>query len=721
MVLGVFTRKGTARRRLRRFKPVPGGVDNTPVTVPTPLPPDVGRRLTRHGLTQVSRNAPGGVLAGFSLAACVWGQVDHVRLLVWTSAADLLIALATAAAVIGLRDGRPAVERRAERVVAGAYLVQGLLLGSVSLLVPAPGQVTDAIYVAFTVASAAAFLLISRISAVLFAACQVSTLGTAALMVVLGYSDVPHPMAAVEAIFLAVLVATRTELVRGIRQAAGNERRAEQLAADLAVERDRTVAANDRLAAANEQLATANRALAHQAGHDTLTGLANREQFLSHLTAALPRARRQGRQVAVLFFDLDRFKIVNDASGHATGDRLLQEVADRAVAAVRDGDVVARHGGDEFTVLLPAVESVQEAVAVAERLRVALSEPMEVGGERIDTSSSIGIALDASPVDRPEDLLRHADCALYRAKDGGRNRIEVFDDAHRASVRRRLTDEAELRAAIEQGRIVPWFQPVVDMRTGAMVGAEALARWVHPERGVLLPGAFFPLAVESGLSGLLGASVARQAIELRHRIASRVDEDFAVAVNVAARAMRLEQIIEAIAQMVTELGACPRGITVEITETSVITDLDAAREALTRARSLGFSVALDDFGTGYSALSLVRDLPLDIVKIDRSFVQGMARTAADAAVIHSVLDLAGRLGLRVIAEGVETDDETGRLLAAGARRAQGFRYSPAVPEREFERWLTEGVPWLDAADHAVLVPRQREITDQPVEQPSRPA
>jgi diguanylate cyclase (GGDEF)-like protein len=665
------------------------------VRVLSAVPPQVATRLSRHALGQVARFSPGGLVAGLGLAGCVWSQIDHVRLMAWLAGCDALILLAVAAARLALRSDRPEAIRRAEWTVGVTYAVQGILVGLLPVLVPADDPLTDAVFALFAVASATATLVISGPSLLLFLTCQVAMMGSLVATTLVGLAGLPRSVGVVEALFVVVLVMARAEHVAGIRQAAAHAAVAEQLAADLAAERDRTLAANAELAELNEQLT-------HQAGHDTLTGLANRELFLSHLEVALPRARRLGLHAAVLFVDLDRFKVVNDASGHAVGDRLLQLVAARALAAVRGGDVVARHGGDEFTILLPAVGWVQDALDVAERLRVALDEPFDVDGQRIDTSASIGIALDTVATDQGEDLLRHADAALYRAKDGGRNRIEVFDESLRNSTRRRLSDEAELREAIDQGQIVPWLQPVVELRTGAIVGAEALARWVHPERGVLLPGAFFELAVESGVSGRLGASVARQSMALRRRFESLVSPDFRLAINVAARALTLEAIVDAIADMSDDCGTAPGGITIEITEHSVITNLPAAREALTRARALGFSVALDDFGTGYSALSLLRDLPLDTIKIDRSFVRGMAENPADAAVIASVLDLAGRLGLRAIAEGVESDQDAERLMAAGAFLAQGFRYSRAVPAAEFEGWLTGGPPWrIVGRDRAV--------------------
>lgn len=671
----------------------------------TDLPPEVSRELSRHALRQVARYSVAGMGALIGVVASLWPGVDHGRVLGWLVAAELASLTAIVIAVRGSRSG-PEGFRRWEFLVGLAYAVQGLLLAAFPLLVPIRGgQFYDALWLINVVAFAAAYLLLSGASSLLFLTHQVPLLLVSVAVMLWGPPELPGIVGVMTLAFLATLVLGRTEQIAVIRSATSSALRAERLATDLASERDHTLAANERLAKANSQLESANQTLAHQASHDLLTGLPNRDQFIEHLAVALARARRATTHVAVLFVDLDRFKIVNDSSGHARGDVLLQEAAERARRVVREGDVVARHGGDEFTVLVPDIEAADEAVAVAERLRAVLSQPFDIDGEQVTIGASIGIALNGQATDHAEDLLRHADVALHRAKELGRNRVELFDESLRTSIRRRLSDEAELRAAIAAGQIVPWFQPVVDMRTGRIVGAEALARWIHPERGVLMPGAFLPLALESDLTSPLGESIGRQVVALRRRIAPLVAVDFPVAFNLAPKNVSLGEIIRNCAADTERQGLDPRGITLEITETAVISDPAAARESLAWARSLGFAVALDDFGTGYSALSLVRDLPLDVLKIDRSFVRGMAVNPADDAVVAAVLDLARRLGLKVIAEGVEDDADAARLIAAGAILAQGFRYSPAVPGEQFETWLSDGVPW---SVPAVPTPRQNQ-------------
>ena len=442
---------------------------------------------------------------------------------------------------------------------------------------------------------------------------------------------------------------------------------------------------------------------------DELTGLANRALFLEQVRAGLSLARRQGTYVAVLFLDVDRFKMVNDAMGHAAGDQLLVEVATRLRANLRAGDIAARHGGDEFAVLLTGLAFPDDGYQAAERLRSALSEPLMVGDQRVDSSVSIGVAVDVDGLDEPEDLLRHADAALYRAKDAGRNRVEIFDRASRESIKRRVIEEVELRDALADGQIVAWYQPIVDIASGRIVGGEALARWIHPERGLVMPGCFLPLAVEVGLISTLSRHVALATVDLRAQIAPLVEPGFRLSFNLGIGEFGLIQIVARILAATQDRPEVRAGLTMEVTETAVINDPQAAGQALSRARDLGFAVSLDDFGTGFSSLSLLRDLPLDTIKIDRSFVQRMATNHTDAAIVEGVIDLAARLHLNVVAEGVETDQEVAHLRRLGAAHGQGFRYAPAVPAEQFVGWLRTGPPWLEPAARQ---PTDQQPTDQ---------
>jgi len=447
---------------------------------------------------------------------------------------------------------------------------------------------------------------------------------------------------------------------------------------------------------------------------DELTGLANRALFLRRLDAGLAEARRHETHVAVLFLDVDRFKMVNDALGHAAGDRFLVTLAQRLNECLRDGDSAARQSGDNFTVMLSRLASPDDATPAAERIREALNRSMTVEGQRVECSVSIGVAVDVNPADTAGDLLRHADAALYQAKDGGRNRVALFDEGSRTSLEHRISEEAQLRDALEAGQFAAWFQPIVDMPSGRIVGAEALARWEHPEQGVLAPGRFLPLAAEIGLVSTLSLQIAAQTMHVRRDIAGLVPADFRMSVNLGIGELSLVEVVERVADAATLCGCPPSGITLEILETAVIDDIEGAGLALALAREAGFAVALDDFGTGYSSLSLLRDLPLDTIKIDRSFVQRMADSPADAAIVDSVLDLAIHLNLGVVAEGVETDAERTHLISLGATRAQGFHYSPAVPATRLVDWLRDGPPWasVDTRVSAAAVERAAEPADR---------
>jgi diguanylate cyclase (GGDEF)-like protein len=447
------------------------------------------------------------------------------------------------------------------------------------------------------------------------------------------------------------------------------------------------------VSAGSERLVRANAELRHQASHDPLTGLATREVFLAATRRALADSGRRQTRVAVLLIDIDRFKTVNDAMGHSAGDQVLVQVATRLQSSQRGGDLAARHGGGSFSVLLTDLADEEAAGRTAHRLRLALAEPWTIDDQLVNGTVSIGLAVNVDPTDSADDLLRHADAALYQVKDNGRNGVEVFDQTLRHSLRHRISDEIELRDALAAGQIAAWFQPVVDMRDGSIVGAEALARWIHPEHGILLPGRFLTLLEDAGLLPALSRDIAGQAFAFRRAIEPLVPASFRIAVNVGVRDQSVPMIIERLIKQAQEAAIAPTGITLEITETAVIGDPTSAATAISQARQHGFAIALDDFGTGFSSLALVRDLQLDILKIDRSFVHRMSESAADAAIVAGVLDLAARMNLSVVTEGVEQRSEVDRLLAQGAVHAQGFYYSPAVPPEAFTRMLQGHTPW----------------------------
>ena len=433
----------------------------------------------------------------------------------------------------------------------------------------------------------------------------------------------------------------------------------------------------------NARLRAANAQLTRRALHDELTGLANRAAFVDLLQRAVSHARRDGTIVGVLYFDVDRLKVVNDSLGHAAGDMLLVQVAERVHRMLRSTDVLARLGGDEFTMLLDKLRSNAEAVVIAERVAKSFIEPFRVGGRWINVSASIGVATNQDTTDEAEILMSFADAAQYRAKQSGRNRVEVFDIKLRAAIESRLDDEHALRDAIAQDQIVAWFQPEVDLRTGRFVGAEALARWDHPERGLLDAWKFVPLAEETGLVFALDDAIVEQAVATRVQLAADgLGEGFRIWCNVSATHMtRGEPGVPAqrLAALLERTGCDPNLIGLEITETAVLPDVAAAAREIAAVRALGVKVALDDFGTGHSSLTLLRSLTIDRVKIDRTFICEFTRDTRDAAIVRRVVALAGDLGLDVVAEGVETPEQARLLMKLGCMRAQGYLWAKALP------------------------------------------
>jgi diguanylate cyclase (GGDEF)-like protein len=380
--------------------------------------------------------------------------------------------------------------------------------------------------------------------------------------------------------------------------------------------------------------------------------------------------------------DLDRFKVVNDSLGHAAGDELLRVVAGRVRRAAGPNSMLARLGGDEFIVVTHPVRDQFDATMIGDRIRESLSEPMAVDGRELNVTASIGVAISCRD-DKPEDLLRHADSALYLAKERGRNRIEVFDDALRSALWRRMDDEQDLRLAISSGQIAPWFQPVVDLDRNAVVGAEVLARWLHPRQGVMPAGVFIAVAEDTGLIDSLSELVLGRAFANRAGWQDdAVPRDFRVSINISPRQLTRADTPARLEASMERHGCHPSGVSVEVTETGLIDDLDHAASQLDAIRSRGITVWLDDFGTGYSSLSLLQRLPLDGVKIDRSFISNLTTNSRDYSVVAALVGLAQELGLSVIAEGVETEDQVEALRRLGCPMAQGFFWSPAVPSTD---------------------------------------
>jgi len=458
--------------------------------------------------------------------------------------------------------------------------------------------------------------------------------------------------------------------------------------------------------------------LEERAYHDELTGLPNRALLLDRLQDSLHRAARHDRMVGVLFLDLDRFKVVNDSMGHGAGDDLLREAARRLERTIRPGDMVARLGGDEFVVVIADMVRATDALAAAERVRTALARPLELAGDQTVMSASVGIAV-ARGNETPADLLRDADTAMYRAKEGGRDRAIMFGAHLRAQAVRRHSVEQDLRAALDEDRIEVHFQPVVRLADSTVVGAEALARIRGTGGELLQPAEFIDVAEDTGLIADLGARVLTIAVgrlaawDRRPLLAtdrSSVAEPLSVAVNVSARQLSDPMFPRLVASTLADNGVEPGRVALEFTESALIAANPITEGVLGELTALGVRMGLDDFGTGFSSLAYLKRFPIDFLKIDRSFVGGLRPDAEahagnqpgagsydrsdDTAIVTGTIALAHSLGLRVVAEGVETEEQLGILRRLRCDQAQGFHFSEPVTDAEFDRFLARGLAVL---------------------------
>jgi diguanylate cyclase (GGDEF)-like protein len=429
----------------------------------------------------------------------------------------------------------------------------------------------------------------------------------------------------------------------------------------------------------------------HRAMHDGLTGLPNRALFLDRIAHALASARRRGSAVAVLFLDLDNFKVVNDSLGHAAGDELLIAVGARLHETLRRSDTVARFGGDEFAILVEDVASEHDAVRVAEQVAALFVHPFPLEGREHFVSASIGIAISDGAAGLPETLIRNADAAMYRSKAQGRGGYELYDEIMRARALERLRIEGELRVAQSRSQLRLAYQPIVSLKTGEVTGAEALVRWAHPERGELAPDQFISVAEDSGLIIRLGEWVLGVACEEAARWARRRPDGppLSVAVNLSARQVAEPRLAGVVEEALVRSGLDPANLVLEITESVLLEDAEAPAQTLRAVKDLGVRLVLDDFGTGYSSLGYLKRLPLDGLKIDRQFVDGLGTDSDDTAIVSAVTGMARGLGLEVIAEGVETVAQRDALRDLGCQRAQGFLFGRPVPAESF-RAMTAG-------------------------------
>jgi diguanylate cyclase (GGDEF)-like protein/PAS domain S-box-containing protein len=438
---------------------------------------------------------------------------------------------------------------------------------------------------------------------------------------------------------------------------------------------------------------------------DPLTGLPNRLLFIDRVGRLIKHTRRRKDQLfAVLFLDLDGFKMINDSMGHLIGDQLLLGVANRLEKCLRSTDTVARLGetftvarlgGDEFTVLLDDIKDPSDAKRAAERMMKALASPFILGGKEVFTSVSIGIALSSSAYEQPEDILRDADTAMYRAKSLGKARYEVFDADMRASVMARLQLETDLRHALERGEFCNFYQPIVALVSGEIAGFEALLRWQHPTRGLLGPHEFIPVAEETGLIRELGwwnlREACRQISEWRAALAAH--PHLTISVNLSAKQFLQPNLVEDIRKLLGELSLPPEALKLEITESTVMADPSAAVEMLQQIKSLGIHLAIDDFGTGYSSLSYLHRFPLDTLKIDRSFISGMGDDGEGMEIARTILPMANNLRLDVVAEGVETIQQVALLKKLHCKYGQGYYFSRPLSAEGTAALLAGDLTW----------------------------
>jgi diguanylate cyclase (GGDEF)-like protein/PAS domain S-box-containing protein len=444
--------------------------------------------------------------------------------------------------------------------------------------------------------------------------------------------------------------------------------------------------------------------LAYAAVHDQLTGLPNRTMFMDRLERLIVRAERRGRHVALMFLDLDRFKLINDGLGHDAGDRLLQRVALRLQASLRADDLLARFGGDEFT-LLCEVASEEEAVEIARRLGAAMDRPLTEANHEQFISLSVGIALSSAETTHPTALLRNADVAMYRAKDLGPARIALYSEDDELPTAEGLRITNELHRALERSEFVLHYQPIVDLHDLRLVGMEALVRWQHPTRGLLGPVEFIPLAEESGLIVPLGTWVLREACRqagvwaVKRAGGDQDNSRLNMSINVAARQLADPAFPELVAAAIDDSGFWADHVWLEITEGAILSDPVAAVVTLGRLRDLGVQLSIDDFGTGYSSLSYLKQLPVETLKIDRSFIDQLDEDPDDKAIVRAVIALGDSLGLAVIAEGIERSSQADELTALGCHLAQGFLYGRPMSPAAIGSFPNDDlVGWPGAAD-----------------------
>jgi diguanylate cyclase (GGDEF)-like protein len=435
---------------------------------------------------------------------------------------------------------------------------------------------------------------------------------------------------------------------------------------------------NRRLA---EEESRAQERLQHQAYHDDLTDLPNRILFCDHLRLAIARAKRYHTRCAVLFFDMDQFKVINDSLGHEAGDQILVAMADRLRTKIREVDTVARFGGDEFSVLVQDIQEVLDAAKLAEILLAALSEPVVVAGKEHVLTTSVGIALYPDDGEDEATLLKHADIAMYQAKRKGRNAYKLFTPAMNDAAEERLAVEQGFREALSNGHLEVHYQPIIDLASRKPIGCEALLRWNHPKKGLIGPASFIGVAEQTGLIVPAGEWVLEVACTWAQKLESTLAQDLSIAVNLSPRQLQERSFAAKVAAILNRTGLDPSRLQLEITE-SMALEADSTVEVLSGLRDLGVRIAIDDLGTGFSGLSRLRDLPMDVIKIDRSFIRKIHADPVGEAIVRGVVGIAKALDLYVVAEGVETEEQLAVVKRLKCNAVQGFLLHRPLPPEE---------------------------------------
>lgn len=437
----------------------------------------------------------------------------------------------------------------------------------------------------------------------------------------------------------------------------------------------------------------AGREREHMATHDALTGLPNRMLLIGRLEQAIARALRHELLVGVMFIDLDRFKLVNDTLGHTAGDELIRAIAERLSQAVRGEDIVARLGGDEFVVVVSDAEQAHQIMHVAEKLIENITRNYQIAGHEVFTTCSIGISVFPNDGGTPQDLLRHADTAMYHAKETGRNRYQMFDSEMNARVAQRLTLETELRQGIARGEFLPYYQPQIDLETGHIHVVEALMRWHHPSRGTMEPASYLDLMEETGAIVELGRQLLLQACIQCAKWQAEGHTDLAVAINLSGKEFWQENLIEMVKDALAQAHLPAQSLHIELTESILMQDIDQAVARIRQLKQMGIRVAVDDFGTGYSSLAHLKHFPVDTLKIDRFFIKDINNQSIDAEITRAIIMLSESLGLDTVVEGVEDARQLETLRDLGCRVAQGFLFSHPLPGNDIGALL--GRDWSD--------------------------